>query len=100
MTKQEETALRQSGKTYRPVSDEELMKHVEETFGDVDKFWKGLHPSVQRAVVNAMRDGMFDWNERVKDAEDKLKEAGLTKEDVEFKSKTYNVGGFEIKIDI
>lgn len=89
--------LKPSEKIYSPVSDEELMKHITEVFGDVDEFWKRLHPSVQRLVVNAMKDGMFDWEERKKEAEKMLNEAGLTKEDVEFKPKTYNVGGFEIK---
>lgn len=73
------------------------MECAKEVFGDVEEFWKGLHPSVQRLVVNAMNDGMFDWKERKKEAEKMLNEAGLTKEDVEFKPKTYNVGGFEIK---
>ena len=97
MTKQEEQQSRQSEKTYRAVSDEELMKHIEETFGDVDKFWRDLHPSVQRLVLKAMKDDLFDWKRQVKNAEEMLNKAGLTKEDVEFKPKTYNVGGYEIK---
>lgn len=97
MTKQEETPVKQSEKTYRYVSDEEFMKYVEEVFGDVDKFWRGLHPSVQRLVLKAMKEDLFDWKGHVKDAEDMLNKAGLTKEDVEFKPKTYNVGEYEIK---
>ena len=81
------------------ISEEELIKLAKEIFGDVDKFWKGLHPSVQRLVLKVTNEDHFNWNER-EDAENKLKEAGLTKEDVEFKPKIYNVGGFEIKIDI
>ena len=91
---------KQPEKTYSPISEEELMKLAKEIFGDVDKFWKGLHPSVQRLVLKAMNEDHFNWNERVEDAENKLNEAGLTKEDVEFKPKTYNVGGFEIKFDL
>lgn len=87
-------------KYLRGVSEEELLEHVSEVFGDVDKFWKGLQPSVQRLVLKAMKEDLFDWKGQVKNAEEMLNKAGLTKEDVEFKPKTYNVGGYEIKFKL
>lgn len=101
MTKQEEQPSKQSEKTYRTISDKEFTKHVKEIFGDnVDEFLHGLHPSVQRLVLKAMKEDLFDWKGQVKNAEEMLNKAGLTKEDVEFKPKTYNVGGYEIKFKL
>lgn len=50
------------------ISEEELLKYVKEVFGDVDKFWKSLHPSVQRLVLKYMNEDLFDWKGRVKEA--------------------------------
>jgi len=87
-------------KYLREVSDEELMKFIKEIFGDVDEFWKGLHPSVQRLVSEYMRGDFPDWHIRVSEYERQLKESGLTKEEVCFKPKKYSVGGYEIRIDL
>lgn len=82
----------------KTITKKEFIKCVEEAFGDVDKFWNGLHPSVQRLVLKATKDGyLFSRKKQVEIAEKRLKEAGLTKQEVEFKPKTYYVGGFEIK---
>jgi len=73
---QEEMSKKASEKTYSNISDEKFMRLAKEAFGDTEKFWKSLHPSVQRAVVKAIKN-----------------------KDSEVKPKTYNVGGFEITFD-
>ena len=87
-------------KNLSEISDEELMKFVKENFGDVDEFWKWLHPSVQRLVVEYMRRDLPDWHIRVSEYERQLKESGLTKEEVCFKPKKYSVGDYEIRIEL
>jgi hypothetical protein len=83
----------------KTITKKELIKCVEEAFGDVDEFWNGLHPSVQRLVLKAIKDDyLFSRKKQVEIAKKRLKEAGLTKQEVEFKPRTYYVGGFEIKV--
>ena len=99
MKTQEEAPSRQSEKTYRPVSEEELLELAKELFGDSEKWCEGLHPSVQRLVLKAINEDLYNRKEQVAEYEKMLDEAGLTKEEVEFKPKAYNVGGYEIKFN-
>lgn len=80
------------------MNEKEYIKLVESVFGDSEKYWKSLHPSVQKAVLEYMNSD--HWKDNVVYHEEQLKKAGLTKEEVEFKPKVYNVGGYEIRFDL
>ena len=86
-------------KPWEKISDDELLKMVEDVFGEADEYWKNLHPSVQRLVLKAINEDLYNRKEQVAEYEKMLDEAGLTKEEVEFKPKAYNVGGYEIKFN-
>lgn len=83
---------------YRPVSYEEVNAAAKKVFVDSEKYWKSLHPTVQKAVLEYMNSD--HWKDDVAYHEEQLKKAGLTKEEVEFKPKVYHVGGFEIRFDL
>ena len=40
---------------YRPVSYEEVYAAAKEIFGDTEKFWNSLHPSIQRLIHEQMK---------------------------------------------